>query len=176
MGEKRKKYVLQILNAILARLNYLDFGNAYNFFNKFNLNHMNKAQLIGNLTKDIELRNTPAGSIVGQGTMATNKTKTDKDGNKTRVATFHNLVIWGKAAEIIAQYAHKGSKLYVEGEINNRSYDGKDGTKRYISEIIVREFEFLDSAKSSEDIPAAEKPQETEQIEEEEIRVENIPF
>lgn len=137
---------------------------------------MNKAQLIGNLTKDVELRNTPAGKIVGSASLATNKTITDQAGNKTKQATYHNLVIWGKAAEIIAQYAHKGSKLYVEGEINNRSYDGNDGVKRYVSEIVVREFEFLDSAKASGDAPAAKKPQQAEQNEEEEIRVENIPF
>ena len=137
---------------------------------------MNKAQLIGNLTKDVELRNTPGGKIVGSVTLATNKTITDQAGNKNKVATFHNLVIWGKAAEIIAQYARKGSKLYVEGEINNRSYDGQDGVKRYISEIVVREFEFLESAKSSGDAPAQNKPQQAEQNEEEEIRVENIPF
>lgn len=134
---------------------------------------MNKAQLIGNLTRDVELRNTPAGKIVGSVTLATNKVITDQAGNKNKVATFHNLVLWGKAAEIIAQYAHKGSKLYIEGEIDNRSYDGKDGVKRYVSEITVREFEFLDSAKST---PAANKPMEAEQNDEEEIRVENIPF
>lgn len=134
---------------------------------------MNKAQLIGNLTKDVELRNTPSGKMVGSATLATNKVITDQAGNKNKYATFHNLVIWGKAAEIIAQYARKGSKLYIEGEIDNRSYDGKDGVKRYVTEIIVREFEFLDSAKSSS---VANKPQEVEQSEEEEIRVENIPF
>lgn len=134
---------------------------------------MNKAQLIGNLTKDVELRNTPSGKMVGSATLATNKVITDQAGNKNKYATFHNLVMWGKAAEIIAQYAHKGSKLYIEGEIDNRSYDGKDGIKRYVTEIIVREFEFLDSAKSTS---VANKPQEVEQSEEEEIRVENIPF
>ena len=139
---------------------------------------MNKAQLIGNLTKDVELRNTPSGKIVGSASLATNKTVTDQAGNKNKYATYHNLVIWGKAAEIIAQYAHKGSKLYIEGEIENRSYEGKDGVKRYVTEIVVREFEFLDSRQS--DSPAAasapRKQQEAEQVEEEEIRVENIPF
>ena len=134
---------------------------------------MNKAQLIGNLTKDVELRNTPSGKIVGSASLATNKVITDQAGNKNKYTTFHNLVLWGKAAEIIAQYAHKGSKLYIEGEIDNRSYEGKDGVKRHVSEIVVREFEFLDSAKSA---PAANKPMEAEQNDEEEIRVENIPF
>jgi len=160
----------------LARLNALDFGDATNLFINFNLNHMNKAQLIGNLTKDVELRNTPGGKIVGSATLATNKVVTDQAGNKNKYTTFHNLVIWGKAAEIIAQYAHKGSKLYIEGEIENRSYDGKDGVKRYVTEIIVREFEFLDSRQSDSPAAAPKKPQETEQGEEEEIRVENIPF
>lgn len=136
---------------------------------------MNKAQLIGNLTKDVELRSTPSGKTVGSAILATNKTVTDQAGNKTKQSTFHNLVIWGKAAEIIAQYAHKGSKLYIEGEITNRSYDGKDGVKRYVTEILVREFEFLDSAKSSDTAPAP-KQQQAQQNDEEEIIVENIPF
>ncbi len=135
---------------------------------------MNKAILIGNLTKDVELRNTPSGKTVGSVTIATNKTTTDQSGNKNKVATFHNLVIWNKAAEVIAQYAHKGSKIYIEGEIVNRSYDAPDGTKRYVSEIMVKEFEFLDSAKSSG--AAATSQEEPQEPEEEEIRVDNIPF
>lgn len=146
---------------------------------------MNKVQLIGNLTKDVELRNTPGGKIVGGVTIATNKTITDQAGNKNKVATFHNLVIWNKAAEIIAQYARKGSKLYVEGEISNRSYEAQDGTKRYVTEIIVQEFEFLDSAKPSDDAPTAPRtaaaapkryPGQSEQSGTEEISVKNIPF
>ena len=144
---------------------------------------MNKAQLIGNLTKDVELRNTQSGKIVAGVTLATNKTQTDQAGNKTKVATFHNLVIWNKAAEIIAQYAHKGSKLYVEGEISNRSYDKPDGTKGYVSEIIVQEFEFLDAPKNDGTAAprtaaaAPKKPVgESEQNSTEEISVKNIPF
>jgi single-strand DNA-binding protein len=135
---------------------------------------MNKAILIGNLTKDVELRNTPSGKTVGSVTIATNEQTTDSAGNKIKQATFHNLVIWNKAAEIIAQYCKKGSKLYVEGKIVNRSYDAPDGTKRYVSEVLVKEFEFLDSAKSvATAAPSQEEPQEPE---EEEIRVDNIPF
>lgn len=145
--------------------------------------------LIGNLTKDVELRNTQSGKIVGGVTIATNKTITDQAGNKNKVATFHNLVMWGKVAEIIAQYAHKGSKLYVEGEISNRSYEAQDGTKRYVTEIIVQEFEFLDSKPADvaapRDTTAAPRtaavapkryPEQTEPNDEEEIRVERIPF
>jgi single-strand DNA-binding protein len=130
---------------------------------------MNKAILIGNLTKDIELRTTPNGKQVASTSMATNKSYKDANGIKQQVATFHNLVIWGKQAEVIAQYAGKGSKIAVEGEINNRSYDDRDGNKKYISEIIVREFEFLDSK------PKEEK-EETQETQEDEIRPEDIPF
>jgi len=150
---------------------------------------MNKAQLIGNLTKDVELRNTQSGKIVGGVTLATNKTITDQAGNKNKQATFHNLVIWNKAAEILAQYAHKGSKIYVEGEISNRSYDKPDGTKGYVSEIIVQEFEFLDGKAPDGAEPrettaaprtaaaAPKKPVgESEQSGTEEISVKNIPF
>jgi len=135
---------------------------------------MNKAILIGNLTKDVELRNTSSGKTVGSVTIATNEQTTDQAGNKNKVATFHNLVIWNKAAEIIAQYCKKGSKLYIEGKIINRSYDAPDGTKRYVSEVLVKEFEFLDGTKSAGNAaPRQEEPQEPE---EEEIRVDNIPF
>lgn len=150
---------------------------------------MNKAQLIGNLGKDVELRTTQSGKVVGSVSLATNKTFTDQAGNKTKQATFHNLVIWGKAAEIFAQYTHKGSKVYVEGEISNRSYDGQDGVKHYVSEIMVQEFEFLDSKPADVAAPratttapmtaaAAPKryPDQAEPNDEEEIRVERIPF
>ena len=111
---------------------------------------MNRAILCGNLTKDVELRTTPNGKQVASTSLATNKTYKDSSGNKQQVAVFHNLVIWGKGAEIIAQYTAKGSKVLVEGEINNRSYEDKEGNKKYISEVIVREFEFLDNKKDNQ--------------------------
>lgn len=149
---------------------------------------MNKAILIGNLAKDVELRNTQGGKTVGSVSLATNKSYTDASGNKVKTATFHNLVLWNKAAEIFAQYTKKGDKVYVEGEINNRSYEAKDGSKRYISEIVVSEFEFLNSANRLGDAPAprvAARPaaarRTSEQVEQtadsdDEIIVEKIPF
>jgi single-strand DNA-binding protein len=130
---------------------------------------MNKAILIGNLTKDVELKTTSNGKQVASTGLATNKTYLDANGVKQQVAVFHNLVVWGKQAEVLAQYTSKGSKIAIEGEINNRSYDDRDGNKKYISEIIVREFEFLDSK------PKEEK-EETQETQEDEIRPEDIPF
>ena len=128
---------------------------------------MNKCILLGNLSKDVDLKTTPNGKQVASTSLATNKSYVDSNGNKQQVATFHNLVVWGKQAEVLAQYTSKGSKILVVGEINNRSYDDKEGNKKYISEVVVREFEFLDSK------PKEEK-QESKYTEDEQEM--NIPF
>lgn len=149
---------------------------------------MNKAILIGNLTKDPELRSTQTGKQVASCAIATNKSYKDQAGVKQNVATFHNLVIWGKPAEVFAQYMKKGHKCGIEGEINNRSYE-HEGVKKYISEIVVREFHFLQPKPQGQENaggqdaysqPAHEDngSQVTPAVNssEEEIKVENIPF
>ena len=124
---------------------------------------MNKAILSGNLGKEPELRHLENGQAVANCSLATSKTFTNKTTDEKETRTeWHNLVIWGKQAETFAKYLKKGSKILVEGEIQNRSYEDKDGNTRYISEINVREFEFLDK---KEDRPtpatdeASRKPQ-----------------
>lgn len=104
--------------------------------------NLNKVFLIGNITKDIELKSTPSGNTVASFGLATNRTWKGKDGQKQEQATFHNIVAWGKTAEIIKQYCVKGSMIMVEGRIDNRTYDKKDGTKGYVSEVIVENFQF----------------------------------
>lgn len=102
----------------------------------------NKAILIGNITKDIELKTTPSGKIVASFGLATNRSWKDEQGNKKEQATFHNIVAWGKTAEVINQWCSKGSSIMIEGRIDNRSYEKKDGGKGYISEVIVESFQF----------------------------------
>lgn len=99
--------------------------------------NLNKALLIGRLTKDPEGRTTPAGKSVTSFSMATNKFWTDQSGNKQEATEYHNIVVWGKLAEIAAQYLVKGQEVYVEGRIQTRSWDAQDGTKKYTTEIVA---------------------------------------
>lgn len=130
--------------------------------------------LIGHLCKDAELRTTPSGKNVASCSIATNKKYKDQSGQLQSVSQFHNLVIWGNQADTFAKYTKKGSKVYVEGELNYRSYDGKDGVKKFITEIIVNNFEFLDS-KPQEKEPLTDKEIDNFKPEEKETS-ENIPF
>ena len=105
---------------------------------------MNKVILLGNLTRDIELKTIPSGSIVGNVGIATNESYTNKQGEKVDKVSFHNLTVWNKQAETLAQYTQKGSKLLVEGKIDYQEYE-KDGVKRIITKIVVERFEFAGS-------------------------------
>jgi single-strand DNA-binding protein len=97
---------------------------------------LNKAQVIGNLTRDPELRQTPSGQSVGSFVVATNFSWVDQEGNKQEKVEFHNIVVWRKLAEICAQYLKKGSKVFIEGRLQTRDWEGEDGVKRYKTEII----------------------------------------
>jgi single-strand DNA-binding protein len=98
---------------------------------------LNKVMLIGNLGKDPELRYTPDGLAILKFSIATSEYFNDKSGNKTEKTTWHNIVLFGKIAQTLANYLNKGKQVFVEGRINNRSYDKQDGTKGYISEVIA---------------------------------------
>jgi len=104
---------------------------------------VNKVILVGRLGKDPELRYTQSGSAVASFSLATNRSWKNKEGQKTDETTWHNIVAWGRQAEVINEYMSKGRQLYIEGRIANRSYDDKDGNKRYISEVVVENFTFL---------------------------------
>ena len=98
---------------------------------------LNKVLLIGNLGKDPELRYTPDGLAILKFPIATSEYFNDKSGNKSEKTTWHNIVAFGKMGQTLANYLNKGKQVFVEGRINNRSYDDKDGNKKYISEIIA---------------------------------------
>ena len=106
---------------------------------------VNKAILVGHLGKDPELRYTQSGKAVASFTLATNERWTTQDGQKQESTTWHNIVAWGKQAEVIKEYLSKGRQIYIEGRIANRSYDDKEGNKRYVSEVVVQNFQFLGS-------------------------------
>jgi single-strand DNA-binding protein len=104
---------------------------------------VNKAILIGNLGRDPEIRYTPSGQAVASFTIATSEKWRDKDGQMQERTDWHNIVCWGRQAELANQYLKKGRPVYIEGRIQNRSYDDKEGNKKYISEVIVQRLQFL---------------------------------
>ena len=108
---------------------------------------MNKVCLVGRLTKDPELRNTTTGRGVCQFSIAVNRTFTNQNGQ--READFINCVVWDKQAENLAKYMHKGSLISVDGRIQTRNYDDKDGKRVYVTEILANNISFLDSKNSS---------------------------
>lgn len=111
---------------------------------------LNKAQLIGNLGKDPELKHTASGHAVCTFSVATNESWTGKDGNKQERTEWHNIVAWRRLAEICAQYLTKGSKVYLEGKIQTRSWEDRDtGQKKYMTEIVADQLIMLDSRQES---------------------------
>ncbi|PIU45396.1 MAG: single-stranded DNA-binding protein [Ignavibacteriales bacterium CG07_land_8_20_14_0_80_59_12] len=98
---------------------------------------LNKVTLIGNVGKDPEIRYTTSGVAVASFTMATSERWKDQEGNFQDHTEWHNIVAWRRLAEIVNEYVKKGNKLYIEGKIRNRSYDDKNGVKRYVSEILA---------------------------------------
>jgi single-strand DNA-binding protein len=104
---------------------------------------VNKAILIGNLGKDPEIRYTPSGQAVVTFSLATTEKWRDKEGQLQERTDWHNIVVWGKMAETANEYLKKGRPVYIEGRIQNRSYDDKDGNKRYISEVVAQRLQFL---------------------------------
>lgn len=105
---------------------------------------LNRAQLIGNLTRDPELRQLPAGSTVATFSIATNFSWTDQSGQKQDKVEFHNVVAWRKLADICGQYLKKGMKVFIEGRIQTRDWEAEDGTKRYRTEIVADNMIMLD--------------------------------
>lgn len=97
---------------------------------------VNKVILVGNLGGDIELRYTPAGTAVGNIRLATTETWTDKNSGERRDQTeWHRVVLWGKQAETLNEYLKKGRQIYVEGRLQTRQWDDRDGNKRYTTEV-----------------------------------------
>lgn len=106
---------------------------------------LNRAQIIGNLTRDPEVRQTPGGAAVASFGVATNFQWTDQSGQKQEKVEFHNVVAWRRLAEICGQYLKRGSKVFIEGRIQTRSWEGEDGQKRYRTEIVADNMIMLDS-------------------------------
>lgn len=148
--------------------------------------YLNKALIFGNLTRDPELRSLPSGAPVTSFALATNRVWKDKNGVKQESVDYHNVVVFGRQAEIVSQYLRKGSSALVEGRIQNRSWDGTDGQKKYRTEIVADRVQFgPSSGKRGGEAPgetkenkSGNKKEEIDTIEypEEDINPEDIPF
>lgn len=148
---------------------------------------LNKVQLIGNLTADPEIRETPNGQKVATFSVATNRKWKDASGMMQEAVEFHNCTAWRGLAEILEKYTSKGKKVYVDGYLQTRSWDdATTGQKRYKTEIVAENIILLspasgstggyDSSSSYDSMPAAATPTRTKPAVEEEISIEDIPF
>ena len=152
--------------------------------------NLNKAFILGNLTRDPELRQTPTGQSVATLGIATNRLWTDKEGNKQTQVEFHSVVLWGRLAEIASQYLSKGRLVFIEGRIATRSWQDQQGQKKYRTEIVAENMQLgprFQSPQNPNQAPVA-APGEVESSPDfgrealpaiqldEEIKVENIPF
>lgn len=127
--------------------------------------NFNKAVVVGNLTRDPDTRSLPSGQPVTSFAIATNRVWTDQNGNKQEATEFHNIVTFGKLADICSRYLSKGRLVLVEGRIQTRSWDDQDGKKKYWTEIVVDNMQMgprTDAAASrSQERPSQERPSQT---------------
>lgn len=154
--------------------------------------YINKAIVYGNLTRDPEIKALPSGAKVCSFSIATNRVWKDKDGAKKEGVDYHNIVVFGRTAELVAQYLRKGSGALVEGRMQTRSWDGADGQKKYRTEIVAFDIQFgpksagngggspssvTSSKDASADAPQKDAPAlDTIEYPEEEINPDDIPF
>ncbi|KKR14975.1 MAG: Single-stranded DNA-binding protein [Candidatus Levybacteria bacterium GW2011_GWA1_39_32] len=150
---------------------------------------LNKVQLIGNLTRDPELRYTPSGAAVCTIGLATNRQWVTEAGEKKEDAEFHRLVAWNKLAEICSQLLKKGRKIYVEGRLQTRKWQGADGNERQTTEIVISDMIILDPKGAAAPVgdefdvpesvgevpPVEEKPQKEEKKAKKEVKKEEKP-
>lgn len=161
--------------------------------------NLNKVQLIGRLTRDPEVRTTQSGQTVTTVGLATNRTWIDKNGQKQEQSEYHNVVVWGRTAEVAGQYLVKGQEVYFEGRLQTRKYQAKDGTDRYVTEVVAETMQFgakpagaamgprpaatpvqraaAPAAAAATAAPMAEEiPTINLDDEKDEIRIEDVPF
>lgn len=150
--------------------------------------YLNKVFLYGNLTRDPELKALPSGGQVANFGLATNRSFKDKSGARQETTEFHNIVAFGRTAEVMGQYCKKGRPVFIEGRIQTRSWEGKeDGKKQYRTEIIVETFQFGadggrgagaagGESRGATEQPAPQGGEESIKYPDEEINPEDIPF
>ena len=123
---------------------------------------LNKVMLIGNLGDDVKIRQFEDGGSIGRFPIATNESYTNKQtGEKVDNTEWHNIIVKNKAAEICEKYLKKGDKVYVEGKLKTRKWQGEDGIQRYTTEVHVTEFNFLNSKSDSGSLDKPTMPENT---------------
>lgn len=145
--------------------------------------YLNKAIIIGNLTKDVELKALPSGSKVANFSVATNRVWYNEAKEKQEAVEYHNIVAFGKQAETISQYMKKGSQILVEGRLQTRSWE-TDGVKKYTTEIILENFQFGKKSEAKEEVKITDEEAEKKFNEvakddnypSDEINLSDIPF
>ena len=149
--------------------------------------NLNKVLIVGRLTADPQLRNTPSGAAVCSLSVATNRTWRDKSGAQQEEAEFHNVVLWGRTAEVASQYLTKGAMVLIEGRLRTRTWQDKQGQNRKTTEIIGERMQLgprpggrsQESGVRSQEQPKAQAAEEIPTInleESEDIKAEDLPF
>lgn len=150
--------------------------------------NLNRAMIIGNLTRDPETRTTPNGQSVCNFSVATSSQWTNAAGQKQERTEYHPIVAWGKLADICAQYLGKGRKVYIEGRLQTREWEAQDGAKKQRTEIVAENMIMLDrgpsaggampvgGASASPTVVPSEEPPLDKGVGDQEIRIEDIPF
>jgi single-strand DNA-binding protein len=149
--------------------------------------YLNKVYIIGNLTRDPEVKAIPSGTKVANFSVATNRVWNDQNGKRQEATEFHNVVVFGRQGETAGQYLKKGSSVLVEGRLQTRSWDDKDGQKKYRTEIIAERVQFGQRApggtpyEGKASAPQSESPKKNDSMDtieypDEEINPEDIPF
>jgi single-strand DNA-binding protein len=157
--------------------------------------NVNKVILVGRLTRDVEIRNTSSGQTVASISIATNRFWKDKSGQRQDQTEFHNIVLWGRLAEIAGQYLSKGQEAYFEGRLQTRKYTAKDGTERRTTEVVAENMQLGSRAQGTsapassfnnpspakpaaptQEAPAEEIPTINLDEEENEVKIEDVPF
>lgn len=165
-------------------------------FHRIKSMNLNKVTLIGRLTRDPELRTTTSGSTVASISLATNSYWTDKSGQKQEKTEFHNIVLFGRVAEVAGQYLIKGQEAFFEGRLQTRTYTGKDNVERRVTEVVADNMQFGSkpqgagnraaapmanasanmNAKPSQPVAEEEIPTINLDEEKEDIKIEDVPF
>lgn len=138
-------------------------------------NDVNQCTILGNITNDIELRYTAGGTAVTGFGVATNR-RYKKDDNWVDEPNFHNVVVWGKQAETLARFAKKGTRIYIQGRMQTRSWDDKDGKKNYKTELVANDISLLARYNQGADVPESAPVAEGSAPADEEISPEDLPF
>jgi single-strand DNA-binding protein len=137
---------------------------------------VNKVILVGNVGKDPDVRHLDSGVSVANFPLATSETYRNKENQKVTNTEWHNIVVWRGLAEVVEKYVKKGDPLYLEGKIRTRSYDDKDGNKKYITEIFADNMQMLGSKQSNNNDSSSEEKQPETDIETPPQEEDDLPF